>query len=185
MRYTNPFEEERIRRQFAKAARATDAAGERARKAAARESKRSTWRLPVAFKRRAPASASQFHFNKKYSNAKGQGGRFTPTSALRKIRYDFGLDEKGDDRIDFTYVSHSVNTPRFALDPELIATEAERTAGRQSNSRQMAHDTIALPDAMSIESRRALAIKIADTIREKMDGAPSVTIDVRSVDLNI
>ncbi|MFT0850464.1 hypothetical protein VRY85_06750 [Achromobacter sp. F4_2707] len=172
MRYANKFEEEQIRREFAKAARATDAASERAKRNAARSSKSGTWRLPVAFKRRAPSSSSQFHFNRKYSNRKGQGGRFTPTSALRKIRYDFGMDERDDGRVDFIHVSHSHNTPRLALDPELVAIEAERTAGRQSNSRQMSHDTIALPDRMTTEGRRKLAIEISDAIREKMDGVP-------------
>lgn len=123
-------------------------------------------RMPVT-----PATASRFHHNTKYSNK--AGAHRAPTSATSKVAYDFALNDRDNEsRVDFQFVSAAPGTPKKALDPILMAREAERTAGRQANCRQMAHSTVALPGDLSPAGRRALAQRIADEVRKRMDGVP-------------
>jgi len=133
-------------------------------------SKRTFVKMPRV--RKAPASASQFRLERKYSSRTGGKNGKNPTSAVEKIKYDHGLDEQGDERILYTCVAAKPGTPAGALDPIAVAQEAEHTAGRQINSRQMAHDTISLPKELSPDGQKALAERIAQEISRTMDGVP-------------
>lgn len=138
--------------------------------------------LRTARGRRAPRSASQFHLTKKYSNRVGKNK--APTSALKKLAYDFRIalvDSQGKkvppgtskkDDLAYSYVAAAAGTPADALDLAKLAQEAQRTAGRQANSRQMSHTDIALPFELSDDGKRELVRAISDHTHTAMDGVP-------------
>lgn len=120
---------------------------------------------------KAPPAISHFRFQRKYSNRAGAHG--SPTSAVGKLKYD--TDNFTDDpnsRVKSNIVYASAGTPRQALDPLRMAEQCEATAGRQVNSRQMAHDTVSLPKELTDVQRERLALKIAERISAAMDGVP-------------
>lgn len=142
------------------------------------KSKSSSVKVPRV--RRAPASASQYHFSLKYSNR--AGAHKSPLSSTGKLLYDFGLDRSDDERVVFIHISAPPNLPSQALDIRAIGAEAERSAGRQSNSRQMAHFDVALPRQLSVEGRNKLVVDLADDVRHRMGDAVPVFAAVHVAD---
>ncbi|ROT44305.1 hypothetical protein [Pusillimonas sp. NJUB218] len=160
------MQDENRRRKAAKAAaRLMD---KQTREGSSKKSKSTKVRTPRA--PRAPKSASQYHFNQKYSNRAGKNR--APKSCTDKLKYDFGLDEKGDERVAFIYISAPDKIPAAALDLLAVAREAERTAGRQANSRQMAHLTGSLPENLSNEARAEIVRTLCDHLRAQRDDVP-------------
>lgn len=135
------------------------------------KSSSSRFRFPSTRVRRAPVSASQYRFERKYSNRAGSHG--SPSSAVVKAHYDNDYDTPEDEsRVVARVVYAPPGTPTEALDPVKMAVEAERTAGRQINSRQMAHDTTSLPKQLTDVQRERLAFRIAGRTSESMSGVP-------------
>lgn len=164
-----------IMRAFQKAARAAD----RSTRSMSRGSSggRGGGRMPVAGRaRRAPGSASQFHLHVKKSRA--TGARKSPISSVNKVKYDLGLDEKGQhaDRVKVVLVDAPHGTPHAARNPLNMAAACEARA-RQSkfangNTGQMLHLDAALPNNLSADRLAALTSDINKTIADQF-GVPA------------
>lgn len=168
-------ERERIRRQFARAGRS----GNKSAKQQNNGSRKGggTFRMPrVGRSRRAPLSASQFHFHAKKSRASGASK--SPVSCVNKVKYDLGLDEKDPhkDRVKVVFVAAPEGTPTAAHDPlkmaEACFQRARQSKYANSNTGQMTHYDTALPNFLSDDQLAKLADQINSKISEKF-GVPS------------
>ena len=120
---------------------------------------------------RVAASASQFSLNVSYSNRARAHG--SPASCVEKLKYDFQFNSPGISRVSYRYVSSSEEHTEIAKNPIAFAKACERSAGRQSNCRQMKHVMVALPaEELSDRGRRQLAIRICNLVRQLFEDQP-------------
>jgi len=167
-------ERERIRKMFARAGRPI---GKSSKQASSGTGKGGAgFRLPPFYRtRRAPGSASQYHFHAKKSKASGAGK--SPVSCRNKVEYDLGLDPKdpNKDRVKMVFVSSPEGTPIAARDPlqmaEACFQRARQSKYANSNTGQMLHLDTSLPNVLTDDELARLSDQINEQIGQKF-GVP-------------
>ena len=112
---------------------------------------------------RVPGTASQFHLSKKFSNR--AGANRASSSAVEKLKYDLRIGDQYADRddLDLAHVHLPPDCPEAARDPLVMAAACEASLPRRANlrARIMAHETLALPSALTDVQRHALIRDLA------------------------
>ena len=131
----------------------------------------------TARKRNTPASASNFHLTLKASSTSGVNK--APTSALRKVAYDLGLDSvdtKKGARVAVVYFHVPENISLPSINPLKLAQRCElrSTMNKKANGRtgQMLHLEVALPAFLEADDLTDLGEIIQKTFSEHF-GAPA------------
>lgn len=123
--------------------------------------------------RRAPATASQYHFHAKKSRASGAGK--SPMSARAKLEYDLGVDEKDKhkDRVKAVFVSVPEGQPASVKDPLRMADachmRARQSKYANSNTTQMFHFDTALPNFLTDDQQTRMAEQVNAHISKKFN----------------
>ena len=119
----------------------------------------------------APPSSSKFSMHYFYSNRSGAHG--SPRRCDDKLKYDFAFDGASNPkRIEYKYISANAAQMPYVQGIVEIGRKCRMTAGRQCNSRQMGHMTLALPAELNEAQRRSLVAAICDFVHQDRDGVP-------------